>query len=71
MTEQFLKRCARCKELKPVEDFSRNKQSRDGLCYYCKVCDKERARERYVKSRNKKKENKILLPMMDPTVINQ
>ena len=55
MTEQFLKRCARCKELKPVEDFSRNKQSRDGLCYYCKVCDKERARERYVKSRNKKK----------------
>lgn len=57
MTEQFLKRCARCKELKPAEDFSPSKQKRDGLSSYCKACAAKKARERYAKSRNKGKQD--------------
>lgn len=33
-----LKLCATCKEKKPLTDFGRNRQSPDGLHYYCKTC---------------------------------
>jgi hypothetical protein len=36
-----LKYCARCKEVKPFEDFRKNKSQRLGLNSYCKVCHQE------------------------------
>jgi len=30
--------CATCKESKPLKAFGRNRQSPDGLHYYCKTC---------------------------------
>ena len=36
-----LKHCARCKEVKPFEDFRKNKSQRLGLNSYCKICHQE------------------------------
>jgi len=32
------KKCATCKEEKPLTSFGRNRQAVDGLHYYCKTC---------------------------------
>ena len=37
------KRCSRCREVKPVEEFFRNAARHDGLTSYCKVCFPEHA----------------------------
>lgn len=34
------KRCPRCKAVKPVAEFSKNRASRDGLLARCKSCDR-------------------------------
>lgn len=36
-----MKKCTRCKKRKPVSSFSRDKNRKDGLCLYCKACDKK------------------------------
>jgi Recombination endonuclease VII len=41
------KRCGRCKEVKPFEEFHRSKQSRDGRFFYCKPCQSARAKHYY------------------------
>lgn len=41
------KTCQRCRELKPVEDFSRNRSRPDGLAHYCRPCKAEAAAKRY------------------------
>jgi hypothetical protein len=33
-----MKICARCKLVKSKDQFSKNKQKKDGLCVYCKFC---------------------------------
>lgn len=33
-----VKRCSKCKEIKPIECFSRSSSSKDGLRYSCKEC---------------------------------
>jgi hypothetical protein len=33
-----MKRCARCKETKPLDQFHKNKRMRDGHHTYCKTC---------------------------------
>lgn len=38
MTE---KKCARCGEIKPVSEFTKNKSRKDGLNPYCKMCVSE------------------------------
>lgn len=47
------KRCIRCEEVKPIEEFHKNKKQKDGCHYYCKKCiaayqsaNKNRIRER-------------------------
>ena len=40
-----LKRCATCKDKKPLLAFGRNRQAPDGLHYYCKVCAALRRRD--------------------------
>jgi transposase-like protein len=39
------KKCPTCKKAKPVAEFGRNRQSLDGLHYYCKECAAARQRE--------------------------
>ena len=42
------KRCADCKKYKPVTEFPRNKNCKDGFHSYCKVCNNARSREQLV-----------------------
>jgi hypothetical protein len=39
------KRCADCKTYKPVAEFPRNKNSKDGFHCYCKACNNARTAE--------------------------
>ena len=39
-----LKRCSRCKELKPVAEFHKDSYRKDGLAVHCRSCTKERNR---------------------------
>ena len=39
------KHCPSCEETKPVAEFGRNRQSIDGLHYYCRACAAARQRE--------------------------
>ena len=39
-TESESKRCASCKVIKPLVDFSRDKGRKDGLNPYCRPCAK-------------------------------
>ena len=32
--------CSKCREEKPVSEFSRNRNEPDGRCYQCKTCDR-------------------------------
>jgi hypothetical protein len=40
-----MKRCPDCKQYKPLEDFPRNRNSRDGRHAYCKPCHNARGNE--------------------------
>ena len=33
-----MKKCSCCGKEKPTEDFYRDKNRKDGLCFYCKKC---------------------------------
>lgn len=39
------KRCSRCKKVKPLEEFSRNANHKDGYGCYCRLCAAEYAKE--------------------------
>lgn len=36
-----MKRCTKCEKWKSAPAFSKDKQAKDGLCYWCKKCKKE------------------------------
>jgi hypothetical protein len=36
-----MKQCNKCKETKPVSEFSKNKTFKDGLMHWCKKCKKQ------------------------------
>lgn len=36
----LMKKCSSCQILKPVENFNKDSNSKDGLQYYCKDCNK-------------------------------
>src|SRR5437016_1885735 len=42
-----MKRCPDCGELKPLEEFPRNKNLKDGRHTYCKPCHNARGKETY------------------------
>ena len=46
-----LKKCNKCGHVKPVAEFSKNRRPPDGFCWKCKVCDRQRCRERYSANR--------------------
>ena len=35
------KRCSRCKEIKPVSEFGKDRRNKDGLLIYCKSCKRK------------------------------
>ena len=43
------KRCWSCGKDKPLEDFYKNKSSKDGYAHECKDCAKFRVKEYYIK----------------------
>lgn len=40
-----MKRCAKCGEVKPTDEFFPEKRNRDGLASRCRPCHRERLRE--------------------------
>jgi hypothetical protein len=36
-----MKQCSKCKEIKEISEFSRNKALKDGLCCRCKICNRQ------------------------------
>lgn len=40
-----MKRCSHCGKMKGPDAFSLNRQTLDGLAYYCKPCNAEKQRE--------------------------
>ena len=46
------KRCSKCKEIKPVEEFYTNQKTSDGFQTYCKTCCKERMKTQDGKASN-------------------
>lgn len=51
--------CTKCKKKKPLSDFHRNRKSKDGYHYRCKICIKEYDKGRYQRnSKHRLKTNK-------------
>jgi predicted restriction endonuclease len=46
-----LKVCSKCKTLKPISEFNKNKQTKDGLCVWCRVCNNRHRKEHYMRTR--------------------
>ena len=44
-TKEEKKFCPHCKQFKPLEAFTKDKRNKDGLCYICKDCAKDRQKE--------------------------
>jgi hypothetical protein len=41
------KKCNKCKEIKAIEEFSKDRQRKDGFSYYCKECQRTRGKVYY------------------------
>jgi transcription elongation factor Elf1 len=48
-----LKFCSTCKVEKEEVEFHPHKRKRDGLCSYCKICQRTRSQENYIKHKQK------------------
>ena len=53
-----MKKCSKCKEEKPLEDFNKNKRSKDGRQSSCKECKREQNKQWYENSKEKIREQK-------------
>jgi len=49
------KRCSLCEELKPIECFGKDKNSKDGYAYWCKICRVKHQREYSLSEKGKSK----------------
>ena len=47
------KKCTRCQEDKSLDDFSKNKNKKDGYNYICRECQNEYVRQHYLENRQK------------------
>lgn len=50
------KKCSRCGEVKPINEFYKRSSSKDGLAYACKDCEKSGVNKSYKKTKDKKKQ---------------
>ncbi len=67
----MMKRCARCGQEKPVEEFHRNKRMADGYAQYCKTCQAQAAREYYLRHAAQVKEKSKAYRERDPEATAQ
>lgn len=51
-----MKQCKKCLDTKDLSDFTKNKNSKDGLCCYCRICKSQVDRDYY--KNNSKEINK-------------
>ena len=51
--EQTQKQCTKCKEMKEIFEFNKNKKRKDGLHAWCKDCMRVGKREAYLKNKEK------------------
>ena len=51
-----MKQCSKCKEWKELVDFSKQKSTKDGLQWHCKVCIKEYSKKYYENNKEQIKE---------------
>jgi hypothetical protein len=49
----LIKRCCMCKIVKPLTEFNRHGQRRDGLQPHCRDCNRARSRRYYAENRDK------------------
>ena len=49
-----MKHCNSCKNIKSLTEFSKNKNSKDGLQLYCKLCSNEYFKKYHKNNRNKR-----------------
>lgn len=48
-----MKQCCRCREHKPVDQFSKNKRTPDGLQRHCKTCQRDSNATYYTENKDK------------------
>lgn len=54
-----MKKCVQCKKRKPVEEFYKNSQAKDGIHYSCKVCESERKRRYHRTNINARRDRQL------------
>lgn len=47
------KKCSRCRELKRIDQYNKNRAMKDGLDHYCRLCRSVAAHECYVRNRER------------------
>lgn len=49
------KKCSKCKEIKSLDKFGKKTFNKDGLNHYCKICENNRSKLKYLKPDQKEK----------------
>jgi len=62
--DTITKRCSRCREIKPLNAFSRHGQSRDGRFSYCRDCNRRYEHQRAAKRGITRTTRRALIPGM-------
>jgi hypothetical protein len=55
-----MRKCPKCKQVKSLNEFSKNKRSKNGHATYCLICQKEGCREYYESRPDMLERRKIL-----------
>lgn len=66
-----MKRCARCREQKPLGEFHRNRATRDGRHPYCRPCKSASAKASYRKNPRPAKESAKMWRAKNPESVEQ
>lgn len=53
------KRCSKCKQTKPLSEFTRNKGAKDGYHHYCRICKAEAGRQDYNNNKDKYRQRNL------------
>ena len=55
------KKCYGCKQELPIDNFTKNKNNKDGLSYYCRDCSKKNYTLNKYKNTNKKEYEAVII----------
>lgn len=67
--ETTMKKCSHCGQLKPVSDFYRKSNTKDGLQTYCKSCQAEVSHKQAMKRTEERRERKALSEISTPPTL--